>query len=129
METLNETEAPGRAAGQSAQRLLLLSFLLVFVAVSLALGFGLGRRPMAAVEAGSPAVGFARDMAAHHAQAVEMAVLVRDRTNDPTMRQLALDILLTQQAQIGQIRGWLYGGFRRLAPNPPWPGWECRPQA
>lgn len=51
--------------------------------------------------------GFARDMSAHHAQAVEMAGIVRLRTNDPKIRSLATDIVLTQQAQIGRMQGWL----------------------
>lgn len=56
---------------------------------------------------GAAEVGFARDMATHHAQAVDMATLLRDRTSDAEMRILALDIMLTQQAQIGQMQGWL----------------------
>ena len=56
---------------------------------------------------GSVEAGFARDMISHHAQAVEMAEIVRDRTEDPEIRTLAKDIALTQQAQIGQMRGWL----------------------
>ncbi|WP_370524071.1 DUF305 domain-containing protein [Cellulomonas sp. APG4] len=56
---------------------------------------------------GSADVGFARDMQTHHAQAVEMAVLVRDRSDDDELRQVALDIELTQQNQIGQMHGWL----------------------
>jgi uncharacterized protein (DUF305 family) len=56
---------------------------------------------------GSPEVTFARDMAAHHTQAVEMALILRDRSNDEELRRFALDILLTQQAQIGQMDGWL----------------------
>ena len=36
-----------------------------------------------------------------------MAEIVRDRTNSDTIRLLASDIALTQQAQIGQMRGWL----------------------
>lgn len=52
-------------------------------------------------------VGFARDMKQHHAQAVEMASLVLDRTNDDDIRTLARDILLTQEQQIGQMYGWL----------------------
>jgi len=56
---------------------------------------------------GSAEVGFARDMATHHAQAVDMATLLRDRSDDEAMRTLALDITLTQQAQIGQMQGWL----------------------
>lgn len=55
---------------------------------------------------GSADVGFARDMQAHHAQAVEMALLVRERTDDPELRQVALDIQLTQQQQQGQMYGW-----------------------
>lgn len=56
---------------------------------------------------GSPEVVFARDMSAHHAQAVEMALLLRDRSQDPALRTFALDLILTQQAQIGQMQGWL----------------------
>lgn len=52
-------------------------------------------------------VGFLQDMQAHHAQAVEMAVLIRDRTSDEEIRRLALDIELTQQQQIGQMYGLL----------------------
>lgn len=52
-------------------------------------------------------IGFARDMSAHHAQAVEMALIARDRTQDEEIRILATDILLTQQGQIGQMQGWL----------------------
>jgi uncharacterized protein (DUF305 family) len=50
---------------------------------------------------------FARAMAMHHEQAVEMALTIRDRSADSALRRLALDIMLTQQAQIGQMRGWL----------------------
>jgi uncharacterized protein (DUF305 family) len=56
---------------------------------------------------GSAEAGFARDMMVHHAQAVEMAEIVRDRTENPQIRTLATDIALTQQAQIGQMQGWL----------------------
>ena len=55
----------------------------------------------------SAEAGFARDMMVHHAQAVEMAEILRDRTESEEMRTLAADISLTQQAQIGQIQGWL----------------------
>ncbi|MCG5466631.1 DUF305 domain-containing protein [Micromonospora sp. MED01] len=51
--------------------------------------------------------GFARDMATHHAQAVEMAMIVHARTDDPEVATLAMDIALTQQAQIGIMRTWL----------------------
>lgn len=58
-------------------------------------------------EEGSVAVGFARDMKVHHEQAVTMAEIMRDRTDDPELRLLATDIALTQQAQIGRMQGWL----------------------
>jgi len=55
----------------------------------------------------SPEVGFARDMSVHHAQAVEMAGIVHDRTNDTDLKYLTQDIILGQQDQIGQMEGWL----------------------
>jgi uncharacterized protein (DUF305 family) len=56
----------------------------------------------------SPEVGFARDMIVHHAQAVELALLLYDRTENTTLKTMALDMMLSQQAQIGQMQGWLY---------------------
>jgi len=55
----------------------------------------------------SPEAGFARDMIVHHAQAVQMAEIVRDKTKSSEMRTMAADIALTQQAQIGMMQGWL----------------------
>ena len=55
----------------------------------------------------SAEVGFARDMSVHHARAVEMAELLRDRTQDAEMRSMAAAIALGQHGQIGQMEGWL----------------------
>jgi uncharacterized protein (DUF305 family) len=55
----------------------------------------------------SAEVTFVRGMIQHHAQAVDMATRIRDRSHDRTLRSLALDIILSQQEQIGQMRGWL----------------------
>jgi uncharacterized protein (DUF305 family) len=55
----------------------------------------------------SAEAGFARDMIVHHAQAVQMAETVRKRTSSEEIRVLATDIVLTQQAEVGQMRGWL----------------------
>ena len=63
-----------------------------------------GRR---AIADDSAEAGFARDMATHHAQAAEMALIVRDVTTDERLRVLALDILMTQTAQRGVFMGWL----------------------
>lgn len=60
-------------------------------------------------------VTFARDMSAHHAQAVQMSVTMFKRSSDPAVKLLAQDILLTQQAQIGQMSGWLMAWGRPLA--------------
>ena len=51
--------------------------------------------------------GFARDMSVHHAQAVEMAEIVRDKTQSEEIRLMAADLALTQQGQIGRMQGWL----------------------
>ena len=51
--------------------------------------------------------GFARDMATHHAQAVEMSLLIRDTTSDAALRTLAYDIIVTQSTQRGMFMGWL----------------------
>ncbi|QTD98141.1 DUF305 domain-containing protein [Streptomyces cyanogenus] len=51
--------------------------------------------------------GFARDMAVHHQQAVEMSYIVRDRTKNEEVRRLAYDIAQTQANQRGMLLGWL----------------------
>lgn len=51
--------------------------------------------------------GFARDMSEHHGQAVEMALILQQRTEDEELWFIVTDMMLTQQAQIGQMRGWL----------------------
>ncbi|MEU8465068.1 DUF305 domain-containing protein [Streptomyces sp. NPDC029003] len=69
----------------------------------------------------SPDAGFARDMAVHHQQAVEMSFIVRDRTQDDPVRGLAYDIANTQANQRGMLLGWLdlWGLPKVLADEPP----------
>ncbi|MFE3139787.1 DUF305 domain-containing protein [Streptomyces scopuliridis] len=57
--------------------------------------------------ADSADAGFARDMAVHHQQAVEMSFIVRDSTDDEEVRRLAYDIANTQANQRGMLLGWL----------------------
>jgi uncharacterized protein (DUF305 family) len=78
-----------------------------------------------AVESGRPPgdhsleAGFARDMMVHHDQAVTMAMLIRDRTDDPVLRSMATDMVLTQENQIGQMFGWLnLWGLPATGPEP-----------
>lgn len=55
----------------------------------------------------SAEAGFARDMSVHHGQAVAMSMYLYRNGSDPALRDLAYDIALTQQAQIGMMTGWL----------------------
>lgn len=89
-----------------ARRSPLLAAAALLVAALLAAALALGSRADLPRE-GSPEVRFVREMTQHHAQAVDMATRIRDRSRDRTLRSLALDIMLSQQEQIGQMRGWL----------------------
>ncbi|WP_037855761.1 DUF305 domain-containing protein [Streptomyces sp. NRRL S-340] len=77
--------------------------------------------PALAVPAASSAdAGFARDMAVHHQQAVEMSYIVRDRTSDTEVRRLAYDIAQTQANQRGMLLGWLdLWGLPKVSADPP----------
>lgn len=83
----------------------LMAVLLVAAGGALAVITGIGRTEPPA-EA-SIEVGFARDMSAHHAQAVTMAGIARDQSNDVDVRTLAFDIETGQNQQIGVMLGWL----------------------
>ncbi|MGW9023278.1 DUF305 domain-containing protein [Streptomyces sp. NPDC055722] len=64
--------------------------------------------------------GFARDMAVHHQQAVEMSYIVRDRTQNEEVRRLAYDIAQTQANQRGMLLGWLdLWGLPKMSADPP----------
>ncbi|WP_425144797.1 DUF305 domain-containing protein [Deinococcus sp.] len=56
---------------------------------------------------GSLAVRFARDMRFHHTQAVELSMHLLERPVSAPVRLLAQDIAVSQEAQIGQMGGWL----------------------
>jgi uncharacterized protein (DUF305 family) len=78
---------------------------LLLLGGGLAVALGIGRTE--APTADSVDAGFARDMARHHLQGVEMANLVAERSTDPEVRQLAFDISATQTNQAGRMQGWL----------------------
>lgn len=80
----------------------------------LVLGFGAGRfsadrfgEDAATPSTTSAEAGFARDMQVHHQQAVQLSVLIRDRSRNEEVRQLALDIATSQGQQAGQMYAWL----------------------
>jgi uncharacterized protein (DUF305 family) len=55
----------------------------------------------------SAEAGFARDMSAHHAQAVELGMIAFQKASTPEVRTLGGDIATTQQGQIGVMNTWL----------------------
>jgi uncharacterized protein (DUF305 family) len=78
---------------------------LVALGGGLAVALGIGRTDAPATD--SVDAGFARDMSAHHLQAVEMANLAQTNSSDADVRRLAFDIASTQNNQVGRMRGWL----------------------
>jgi uncharacterized protein (DUF305 family) len=68
----------------------------------------------------SAEAGFARDMQVHHLQGVDLAMIVRDRSDDADVRRMAYDMATTQAHQAGQLYGWLAAwGLRQLGSQPP----------
>lgn len=105
--TAPEAGAPGGAGGVGPRRQWpLLVFALILVAGA---AFAAGRfSAFDAVTAPNEAdIGFARDMQEHHAQAVEMALIEYRGTEDEELRVIAYDIATGQQAQNGEMYGWL----------------------
>ncbi|MFF5299863.1 MULTISPECIES: DUF305 domain-containing protein [unclassified Streptomyces] len=81
---------------------------------------GGGSSNSSAPTADSADAGFARDMAVHHQQAVEMSYIVRDRTKNVEVRRLAYDIAQTQANQRGMLLGWLdLWGLPKVSADPP----------
>jgi Uncharacterized protein conserved in bacteria len=69
---------------------------------------------------GSSEVVFARDMIAHHEQAVEMAAYLNQRLDtDEGMRLFTFDMMISQKGQIGQMQGWLQAWGHPLASGEP----------
>ena len=80
---------------------------LTALVVAAGLGWFFGSSSITYPLENSAEVRFARDMRAHHEQAVDMSLRVLKRTDDPELRLFATDILLTQQNQVGQMTAWL----------------------
>lgn len=108
--------------------------ILALIAV-LAVGFALGsvvKLPSGGDSVSVPAadsvdVGFAQDMTVHHTQAVLMATVAYNGAVDPYVRSLAFDIMTSQQAQIGQMQGWLSLWGRSLSPAGKYMTWMAGP--
>ncbi|MBF4571659.1 DUF305 domain-containing protein [Herbiconiux sp. VKM Ac-1786] len=71
--------------------------------------------------------GFARDMQTHHDQAVQMALIIRDQSDDPAIRSLAYDIATSQAQQSGQMYAWLNSWGLPQASTQPEMTWMLQP--
>jgi uncharacterized protein (DUF305 family) len=60
---------------------------------------------------------FLEQMIQHHGSAIEMAKMVNDHTKRPELRQLADNVIKSQQAEIDQMTGWLKEWFQ-ASPKP-----------
>lgn len=104
---MTDAEQSGASRG-SVPRWVLLVVLVIVAAVAFAAGRIVAVGAEGADDAPNEAdAGFARDMQVHHDQAVEMAMIEYRETDDEELRILAYDIATAQQAQRGQMYGWL----------------------
>lgn len=70
--------------------------------------------------------GFARDMTAHHAQAVDMSMTMLTKSPSQDVRTLAYDVARTQENQRGQMMAWLSGWGLPLAVSGPRMQWMAQ---
>jgi uncharacterized protein (DUF305 family) len=89
-----------------ARRVAVPAAALVLLIVGIAAGW-LIASSRSAPDDDSAEAGFARDMATHHAQAVDMSFTVLGKSGDGELRTLASDIIVTQSTQRGIFMGWL----------------------
>ena len=105
---------PGPAEVQLAMarrrpRLLWAPLVLLVGVALVAAGFGLRGLAGGAPSDSSVDAGFLRDMAEHHAQAVQMGMLEFSHGADQDTVARAQDIALSQQREIGIMNSWLSG--------------------
>ncbi|MEV4198979.1 DUF305 domain-containing protein [Micromonospora globbae] len=108
--TLDSTpETPAADGGRASGRRIGLVGVAVAVVVALLLGYAGGLLTPQLTRPGDDSVeaGFARDMTAHHAQAVEMGLMAFQRATDPEVRGIGGDIATNQQGEIGTMQTWL----------------------
>src|SRR5689334_21327467 len=79
---------------------------LVLLLAGVAAGWSIATWRVSPADASAEA-GFARDMATHHAQAVDMSFIVLDKSASTELRTIASDIIVTQSTQRGIFMGWL----------------------
>lgn len=80
--------------------------LLIGIVVAVGM-FLLGQNSITLNKPNEAEIGFAQDMSVHHQQAIEMAFLIREKTDNQEIRGFAFDIINTQANQRGMMLGWL----------------------
>lgn len=125
-EVATEDAEPQQRRRSQRTPLLILTLIAV-LAVGFAVGAVVkppsGEATLSVPAADSVDVGFAQDMTVHHTQAVLMATVAYNGAADPYVRSLAFDIMTSQQAQIGQMQGWLSLWGRALLPSGTYMAW------
>jgi len=120
---------PPERRSPSRRIVLVVAAAVTAVAIGL-VGFSVGR--LSTIENPTPTstsaeAGFARDMQVHHLQGVELAMIIRDRTDAADVRLLGYDIATTQAQQAGQLYGWLTEWNLSQAGPEPSMTWMTRP--
>lgn len=124
---VDETASVSRRGGARAAVVVLAVIAVVIAAV---VGFSVGR--LSTIGTPTPAndsaeAGFLRDMRVHHDQGVELAFIVRDRSDSDDVRTLAYDIATTQGVQSGTMAGWLQAWGLPQYSSEPSMTWMTRP--
>ncbi|TSD93909.1 DUF305 domain-containing protein [Skermania sp. ID1734] len=120
----SQTADSAPAARRSQRGALLVLGVIAVALVGFAVGFFV--RPAtqdSTPQPGAVDIGFSQDMTVHHNQAIEMASLALTNTTDGAVRNLAYDILTSQQNQVGQMQGWLAMWGEPSLPTGGYMGW------
>jgi uncharacterized protein (DUF305 family) len=119
--------APEKSVSLRGRPVAAVAVIVIAVAIAAFTGGRLSAPVASAPSTTSAEAGFARDMQTHHAQAVELSLIVRDLTDDPEVRLMAYDIATTQAQQEGQMFGWLSVWNLPQAPAEAPMTWMARP--
>ena len=120
LDTATDLDTEEAAPSRRLRVVLIAVLVIAALAIAGAVGWLIGDRGSSSVSASSVDAGFARDMSAHHDQAVQMAGYTRDHTGDESIKLLAYDIETSQYVEIGQMQGWLDSwGLSRSSTIPP----------
>jgi uncharacterized protein (DUF305 family) len=106
----DDPEPDVEPAGPSWSQAIVLGLALAFLGFAVAMFLGRDRSP----GAGSVDVGFYQDMATHHEQALDMALMELADGSEPTARSFASEVLLFQSRELGVMEQTLFDwGYSR----------------